>query len=175
MRIQVRLPLGLPLGLLLGGLFSIIASPAAAQTTATGVGRANIPIQGRTGIIQEPINTAQMYEGVNRIAVALGFGSRRPVKLYRMNAVEDMERGMPVVVHYETNGDQIASAEGRLTMVDRARGHIAIQYSDGRIDKLRVTHHPPTGTLHAEGRRVIVYSSDKSGQQLEARYFKRKS
>ena len=152
----------------------MIASPAAAQTTATGVGRANIPIQGRTGIIQEPINTAQMYDGVNRIAVALGMGSSRTVKLYRMDAVEDMERGMPVVVHYETNGDQIASAEGRLTSVDRARGHIAIQYSDGRIDKLRVTHHPPSGTLHAEGRRVIVYSPDKSGQQLEARYFKRK-
>ena len=171
----MRVRLHFPLGLLLGGLLSMIASPAAAQTTATGVGRANIPIQGRTGIIQEPINTAQMYDGVNRIAVALGFGSRRPVKLYRMDAVQDMERGMPVVVHYETYGDQTASAEGRLTSVDRARGHITIQYSDGRIDKLRVTHHPPTGTLHAEGRRVVVYSSDKSGQQLEARYFKRKT
>jgi len=171
----MRVRLHFPLGLLLGGLLSMIASPAAAQTTATGVGRANIPIQGRTGIIQEPINTAQMYDGVNRIAVALGFGSRRPVKLYRMDAVQDMERGMPVVVHYETNGDQIASAEGRLTMVDRARGHIAIQYSDGRIDKLRVTHHPPTGTLHAEGRRVVGYSSDKSGEQLEARDFKRQT
>lgn len=171
----MRIRLHFPLGLLLGGLLSMIASPTAAQTTATGVGRSNIPIQGHTGIIQEPINTAQMYDGVNRIAVALGFGARRPVKLYRMDAVQDMERGMPVVVHYETNGDQIATAEGRLTMVDRARGHIAIQYSDGRIDKLRVTHHPPSGTLHAEGRRVIVYSSDKSGQQLEARYFKRKT
>ena len=171
----MRIQLHIPLGLLLGGTLSMIASPAAAQTTATGVGRANIPIHGHTGIIQEPINTAQMYEGVNRIAVALGFGSRRPVKLYRMDAVQDMERGMPVVVHYETNGDQTASAEGRLTSVDRAHGRIAIQYSDGRIEKLRVTHHPPTGTLHAEGQRVIVYSSDKSGQQLEARYFKRKT
>ena len=74
----MRIRLHFPLGLLLGGLLSMIASPAAAQTTATGVGRANIPIQGRTGIIQEPINTAQMYDGVNRIAVALGMGSRRP-------------------------------------------------------------------------------------------------
>jgi hypothetical protein len=168
----------IPLGLLLGGLLSMIASPAAAQTTATGVGRSNIPIQGHTGMIQEPINTAQMYDGVNRIAVALGMNGRRNTKVYRMEAVENMERGMPVTVNYfdQAGPNGVATAEGKLTSVDRVKGRIGVKYTDGSTETLRVAQNPvgTSGTLGVKGRQVIVYSSNKSGQQV-VQYFKRKS
>jgi hypothetical protein len=175
MRIQHHIPLGL----LLGGLLSAIASPAAAQTTATGVGLPYVWIQGHTGIIQEKINTDQMYAGVNRILDTLGVGGTRSTKLYRMDALESMgvERGMPVVVHSAVkDAGGLASTDGRVTSVDRVHGRITVQYRDGRSEKLRLTQHSATnaGTLEAKGRRVIVYSSNKSGQQT-AQYFKRKS
>jgi hypothetical protein len=164
----------LSLGLLLGGLLSLIPSLAAAQTTATGVGLPYVWIHKHTGIIQEPINTAEMYEGVNRIAVALGMDGPRNRKVYRMEAVQNMERGMPVVVHYETTDDQTMSAAGRVTSVDRVNGRIGVTYDDGTTETLRVSQHSTAGTLKADGRRVIVYASNKSGQQV-AQYFKRKS
>jgi hypothetical protein len=170
MRIQHHVPLGL----LLGGLLSVIPSPVSAQTTATGVGLPYVWIHKHTGIIQEPINTAEMYEGVNKIAVALGMDGARKTKVYRMEAVENMERGMPVVVHSEVSDDQTMSAAGRLTSVDRVHGKIGVKYDDGRTETLRVSQHSTAGTLNAEGRRVIVYSSNKSGQQV-VQYFKRKS
>lgn len=188
MRIQHQVPLGL----FLSGLLSMIATPAAAQTTAAGVGRQNIPIHGRTGIVQEPLNTAQTYDGVERILQKLGMGGRRPTKLYRMDALAGMERGMPVVVHSavkdvkddeqpadtigQTEPGGLTSAAGRVMSVDRVHGRIAVQYNDGRIDRLRVTQHSASdaGAFEAKGRRVIVYSSNKSGQPV-AQYFKRKA
>jgi hypothetical protein len=178
------------LGLLVGGLLSMIAPPAGAQTTATGVGLPYIWIHKHTGIIQEPINTAEMYDGVNRIAVKLGMDGNRNRKVYRMEAVGNLERGMPVVVHYEAKDDDVAgnasanqtppdgvaTAVGKVTSVDRVRGKIGVKYNDGRTEMLRVTQHSTghSGTLEVKGRRVIVYSSNKSGQQ-EVQYFKRKS
>jgi len=173
MRIQHHIPLGL----FLGGLLSMIALPVAAQTTATGVGRAYVPIHGHTGIIQEPINTAQMYDGVNRIAVKLGLGGSRTTKVYRMEAVGNLERGMPVVVHSELKDDEVvATDEGRITSVDRVHGKVGVKYDDGRTEMLRVTQHSTadSGTLEVKGHRVVVYSSNKSGQQV-VQYFKRKS
>lgn len=169
----MRIQQYIPFGLLLGGLFAI-APPVGAQTTSTGVGRAYVPIHGHTGIIQEPINTAQMYDGLDRIAQKLGLAGRQPRKLYRMAAVANMERGMPVVVHYEVNDNQTGSAEGRVTSIDRAHGRIAVQYDNGQIDSLRVTQHDATPSLNVKGRRVVVYSSTKSGQPM-VQYFKRKS
>jgi hypothetical protein len=175
MRIQHHIPLGF----LLGGLLSAIASPVAAQTTATGVGLPYVWIQGHTGIIQEKINTEEMYAGVNSILDKLGVAGKRNTKLYRMEALESMgmERGMPVVVHSAVNdGAGLASTDGKVTSVDRVHGRITVEYSDGRSDRLRLTQHTATdaGTLEAKGRRVIVYSSNKSGQPT-AQYFKRKS
>ena len=169
----MRSQLHIPLGLLLGGLLSATALPASAQSTSTGVGRAYVPIQGHTGIIQEPINTAEMYDGLDRIAQKLGLAGTQNKKIYRMEAVKNMERGMPVVVHYE-NDDQTASVSGRVTSLDRAHGRINVQYDDGRIESLRVTQHSATPSLNVKGRRVVVYSSNKAGQPV-AQYFKRKS
>jgi hypothetical protein len=177
-----------PLGLILGGLLSMIALPVAAQTTATGVGRSYIPIHNHTGIIQEPINTAQTYDGVSRIARKLGMGGSRNTKVYRMEAVDNMERGMPVVVHSELKDDDVggrvgqtlsndvATDEGKITSVDRVHGKIGVKYTDGRTEMLRVSQHPAatSGTLEVKGHRVIVYSSNKSGQQV-VQYFKRKA
>jgi hypothetical protein len=170
MRIQHHVPLGL----LLGGLLSVFASPVAAQTTATGVGLPYVWIHGHTGIIQEPINTAEMYAGVNKIATALGMDGPRNKKVYRMEAVSNLERDMPIVVHYEASDDQTMSAAGRVTSVDRVNGRIGVMYDDGRTETLRVSQHSTAGTLNADGRRVIVYSTNKSGQHV-AQYFKRKS
>jgi len=170
----MRIQLHIPLGLLLGGLLSATALPASAQSTSTGVGRAYVPIQEHTGIIQEPINTAEMYDGLDRIAQKLGLAGIQNKKIYRMEAVKNMERGMPVVVHYETNDDQTASATGRVTSIDRAHGRIAVKYDDGQVDSLRVTQHSATPALHVKGSRVVVYSSNKAGQPV-AQYFKRKS
>jgi hypothetical protein len=169
----MRIQQYIPLGLLLGGLLAI-APPVAAQSTSTGVGRAYVPIQGHTGIIQEPINTAEMYQGLEGIARVLGLAGVQNRKIYRMEAVKNMERGMPVVVHYEVDDNQTASAQGRVTSIDRAHGRIAVQYDDGRIDSLRVTQHDATPSLNVKGRRVVVYSSTKAGQPM-VQYFKRKS
>ena len=172
------------LGLLLGGLLSTIASPAVAQHAA-GFGSPYVPINGHTGIIQEPFNTAQTYEGVNRIAVALGVGRARNTKVYRMEAVGNIERGMPVTVQYAPeslasaidpiDSGGVAIAEGRVTSVDRVHGRIGVKYDNGRSETLRVSEHAASGsgTLDVKGRRVMVTTSNKSGQQV-VQYFKRK-
>ena len=189
MRIQHQIPLGL----FLGGLLSMIAPPVAAQGTATGVGRSNIAIQGHTGIIQEPINTAQTYDGVNRIAEKLGLKGRgSSAKDYRIEALDIIDHGTPVVVHSAVTDERRSGSrrdrsvrarrldehQGRVTSIDRVHGNIAVQYNDGRIDRLRLmtprSAAAQAGTLEAKGRRVIVYSSNKSGQQV-AQYFKRKA
>jgi len=168
----------IPLGLLLGGLLMMFPSHAAAQTTATGVGLPYVWIHKHTGIIQEPINTAEMYAGVNRIATALGWDGSRNTKVYRMEAVGNMERGMPVVVNYVDQAwpNGVGTAEGQLTSVDRVKGRIGVKYADGSTETLRVAQNPvgTSGTLGVKGRQVIVYSSNKSGQQV-VQYFKRKS
>jgi hypothetical protein len=168
----------IPLGLLLGGFLLTIPSPAAAQATATGVGAPYVWIHGHTAMIQEPINTAQMYDGVNRIATAIGMSGRRNTKVYRMEAVGNMERGMPVVVHPEDDAQPngVATSEARVTSVDRVNGRIGVKYDDGRTETLRVSERAvgTSGTLEVTGRRVVVYSSNKSGQQV-VQYFKRKS
>jgi hypothetical protein len=172
------------LALLFGGLLlSMIASPAVAQNPGPGVGRPYVPIQGHTGIIQERINTNEMYDGVNRIATALDLASRKNAKVYKMEAVGNIERGMAVTVQYEPSDgnpanviDGVATEEGRVTSVDRVRGRIGVKYTDGRSETLRVTEHatPSSGTLEVKGKRVIVSSSSKSGQPV-VQYFKRKS
>ena len=171
-------------GLLLGGLLSTIASPALAQSAAN-FGTPYVPIHGHTGIIQEPMNTAQTYEGVNAIAVALGMGRARNTKVYRMEAVGNIDRGMPVTVHYAPeslasaidpiDSTGVAVAEGRVTSVDRVHGRVGITYNDGRSETLRVSDHAASGsgTLDVKGRRVVVTTSNKSGQQV-VQYFKRK-
>ena len=171
-------------GLLLGGLLSTIASPALAQTAA-GFGTPYVPIHGHTGIIQEPMNTAETYEGVNRIAVALHLARPKDTKVYKMEAVGNIERGMPITVQYapdslasaidpvDPNG--VAIAEGKVTSVDRVHGRIGVKYSDGRSETLRVSEHvaPSSGTLEVKGKRVMVTTSNKSGQTV-VQYFKRK-
>jgi hypothetical protein len=190
---DMRIQHHITLGLFLGGLLSMIASPAAAQTTATGVGLPYVWIHEHTGIIQEPINTAQTYDGVNRIAEKLGLKGRgSSAKAYRIEALDIMEHGTPVVVHSAVKDDDdqaagaidqsgpgaLMSTKGRVTSIDRVHGNIAVQYNDGRIDRLRLmtprSAAAQAGTLQAKGRRVIVYSSNKSGQQV-AQYFKRKA
>src|SRR5262245_66110026 len=91
----MRIQQYIPFGLLLGGLLAI-APPVSAQSTSTGVGRAYVPIQGHTGIIQEQINTAEMYQGLDGIARILGLAGTQNRKIYRMEAVKYMERGTPV-------------------------------------------------------------------------------
>ena len=170
------------LGLLFVGLLSMIASPALAQTGAAGFGRPYVPIQGHTGIIQEPINTTEMYDGVNRIATALDLASRKNAKVYKMEAVGNIERGMPITVQYEPTDNAanvvngVATEEGTVTSVDRVHGRIGVKYDDGRTETLRVTERytPSSGTLEVKGKRVIVSSSTRSGQRV-VQYFKRKS
>jgi hypothetical protein len=178
MRLQHR-----TLGLLFVGLLSMIASPALAQTGAAGFGRPYVPIEGHTGIIQEPINTAVMYEGVNRIATALDLASRKNAKVYKMEAVGNIERGMPITVQYAPTDDNaanvvdgVATEEGKVTSVDRVRGRIGVKYTDGRTETLRVTEHaaPSSGTFEVKDKRVVVSSFNKSGQPV-VQYFKRKS
>ena len=171
------------LGLLFVGLLSMIASPAFAQTGGAGFGRPYVPIQGHTGIIQERINTDVMYEGVNRIATALDLGSRKNAKVYKMEAVGNIERGMPITVQYEPSDDNaanvvdgVATEEGKVTSVDRVRGRIGVTYADGRTETLRVSEHaaPGSGTFEVKDKRVVVSSLNKSGQPV-VQYFKRKS
>lgn len=164
------------LELLFGGLLLTFASSAAAQNAA-GFGTPFVPIHGHTGIIQEPINTTEMYAGVNRIADLVGLDGKRQAKVYKMEAVGTIERGMPVTVQYEDDAaNGVATAEGRVTSVDRVRGRIGVTYTDGRSETLRVTEHPApsSGTFEVKGKRVVVSSSNKSGQRV-VQYFKRKS
>src|SRR4029077_3770430 len=102
------------LWLVLGGLISLHAPSAEAQTSATGAGRSFVPIHGHTGMIQEPINTKQMYDGINRILVKAGAGAKEPTKVRGTEALENLDRGTPVVVHYEIDRDgpnEVKSAE----------------------------------------------------------------
>jgi len=175
MRVQQQIPLGL----LLGGLLAVYSSPATAQTTATGVGRSFVPIHGLTGIVQEPVNTKQMYDGVNKILVKAGAGARRPSKLRGAEALADLDRGAAVVVHYEIDRDgpnDVKSAEGVVTSIDRVHGRIGVRYGDGTIETYRLSHHAldeaEAGALQVKGRRVVVSYSDDSGEKV-AQSFKR--
>jgi hypothetical protein len=169
----------IPLGLLLGGWFVVSPPAAAAQSTATGVGRPYVPIHGHTGIVQEPFNTKQMYDGVNRILVKAGAAAKRPAKVQGTEALENLDRGAAVIVHYELDRDgpdEVKSAEGVVTSVDRVHRRIAVQYQDGSIETLRLSDHAveEAESLEVKGRHVIVSYSDDAGQKI-AQSFKRKS
>ena len=83
-----------------------------------------------------------------------------------------------VVTDDEHAVNTVDQTKGQVASVDRVHGKIAVRYADGRIDRLRLmtprSAAAGAGTLQAKGRRVIVYSSNKSGQQV-ALYFKRKA
>jgi hypothetical protein len=177
MRIQHSINLPVTLGLLLGGLLAVSSSTASAQTSATGVGRSFVPIHGLTGTFQEPINTKQMYDGVNKILVKAGAAAKRPAKIRGTEALENLDRGTPVVVHYELDRDgpnEVKSAEGVVTSIDRVHRRIGVQYSDGSIETLRLSSRAveEAELLQVKGRRVVVSYSDDSGQKI-AQSFKR--
>jgi len=174
---RIQQDINIALGLLLGGLLSVYSSPAAAQTTATGVGRSFVPIHGRTGIVQQPINSKQMYDGVNKILVKAGAGAKRPSKTRGAEGLENLDRGMPVVVHYEIDRDgpnEVKSAEGVVTSIDRVHGRIGVRYADGAIETYRLSHRAvdEAEALQVKGRRVVVSYSDDSGEKV-AQSFKR--
>jgi len=176
MRIQQDISLHIALGALLGGLLAV-SSTAAAQTTATGVGRSFVPIHGLTGVLQEPINSKQMYDGINKILVKAGAGAKKPAKIRGTEALESLDRGMPIVVHYELDRDgpnEIKSADGVVTSIDRVHRRIAVQYADGSIETLRLSDRAveEAESLEVKGRHVVVSYSDDSGQKI-ARSFKR--
>src|SRR5580765_236015 len=102
-----------------------------------------VPLHGHTGIIQEPMNTKQTYDGVNRILVKLRAGATRPEKARGTEALASLDRGTSVVVHYEIDQDgpnEVKSAEGVVTSIDRVHRRIAVQYADGSIETLRLSN-----------------------------------
>ena len=153
------------LGSLLGLL--VFASIAAAQSPIY------VPIGGFTGTISPAINVDEFYDGANKILEKVGDGldngRKAPSRVDDDGVLEHMRPGTAVAVSYLVNGIQSSGEsglnEGVITSVDRRKEEIAIRYTNGETDLLRLTEHPS----HAG--RVIVYYPDASGQKIPY-YFK---
>jgi hypothetical protein len=157
----------------------------------TGVSAAQpVPIPGVTGTIALPANVDKFYSDLNRLLVQAAEGIDHVVgetdgrEHGESASLDSLRPGTPVLVHYTIEGVQTSAHEfdrtgpGRLkpnegivTTVEKKR--VTIRFSDGATQTLRYTSHATKSSDgHVRhGNRVIVYSSDESGQR-QTHYFK---
>ncbi|HUK34617.1 MAG TPA: hypothetical protein VLV86_11930 [Vicinamibacterales bacterium] len=152
-----------------------------------------VPISGHTGTMALPGNVDQIYAGVNKLVVKTTdgidhvFNVTKTTHVHGFEALSNLPRGTPVVVHYTESGNQrtadeidslgpdgLKTTEGTIAAVDRVRKIITVKYASGATERLRLTHHALSEGGAVKGNRVIVYYTDESGQKV-AHYFKRKS
>jgi hypothetical protein len=108
-----------------------------------------------------------------------------------VSALDGMQKGTTVVVHYTVDGtkqtvqevdiigDQgLDVTEGTVTRIDRGRGQITVRYDNGKTDLFQLTQHAAAETSQSaygevpDGTKIVIYYSDDHGQKV-AHFFKR--
>jgi hypothetical protein len=150
-----------------------------------------VAIPGVTGSLGPKANIDKFYSDTNKLLVKTGDGidhlrdATKGSRVHGSQSLAGLQPGTTVVVHYTVKGiqasageiDRIGQAgvkpnEGTVTSIDRSRHTIAIAFSDGNSQTLRLRQATVESEGHVRhGDRVVVYSSDESGQTV-ARYFK---
>jgi hypothetical protein len=118
----------------------MIAAPVAAQGPRPASGDRTLRFRVTPESFKNP-STRRRCDGVNRIAEKLGLKGRgSSAKAYRIEALDIIDHGTPVVVHSAVKDDDeqgagtidqsgsgdLMSAKGRVTSIDRVHGNIAV-------------------------------------------------
>lgn len=145
----------------------------------------------------------QFYRGVNLVVVTtkdgvehiyhftkdlIVHGGRKP----GVDALEGLQEGTAVVVHYIVTGSRASAeeidllgaeglliTEGTLTAIDRGRKEITIRFGNGTTETLQMTTRAAAESAASidESRDgttpIVIYYSDESGRKI-AHYFKKK-
>jgi hypothetical protein len=170
-----------------------LAATLNAQTTAPP-GQGTVALEG---------TMKTFYKGLNAIIVVTmdgvehtyHFAERLVVhggKTPGPDALEGLQEGRMVVIHYSGQGkDQAAReidivgdeglkvTEGRVVKIDRGRKEITIRFANGQTETLRLTDRAAAEAgkdleKAGETSKIIVYYEDENGQKV-AHYFKRAS
>jgi hypothetical protein len=155
--------------------------------------------------LQEPIalegTMKEFYRGLNIVIVTtmdgvehvyhftkdlIVHGGKKP----GIDALEDLDKGTTVVIHYRMNGAQAAAdeidvlgeeglkiTEGVVTGIDRRRQKITIAFANGKTETLQMTSRVAAESNAAieepgEATNIIVYYSDGAGGKV-AHHFKK--
>lgn len=151
-----------------------------------------VVINGVTGTLALQGSVDKFYSDTNKLLVKTSDGIdhlldvTKDTTVHGAQSLASLQPGMAVVVHYTVRGIQASADEvdrigqdglklneGTVMSVNRASRRIAIRFSDGHVQTLRLTHHATVesaGHVH-HGNRVVVYYSDESGQKV-VHYFK---
>jgi len=170
-------------------LGAVVPAPLAAQTPP--------PVQGTMAL--EGTMT-KFYRGINALVVTPIDGAEHVyhfakglvvhgAKASGPDALEGLEPGAKVVVHYRIDGaersveeiDRVADeglmvTEGTVVRLDRRRQQMVLRLPDGTTETLRLTDRAASETHDnindAGATRVTVYYADESGHKV-AHYFKK--
>jgi hypothetical protein len=182
----------------------VIAGLVLAATAASAGQDQPPPINGVIGTIALEGTVDKTYQGINTIAVKTADGVRHVLHLTtRMvvhggnaaseGALDGLEDGSRVVVHYTAEGDTMTAHEvdrlaqdglksvnGVIAKVDRRAKTISIRLADGSLQTLRLTERAASDVgkdldgAAASASKVVVYYTDDAGHRT-AHYFKRVS
>jgi hypothetical protein len=161
--------------------------------------------QNRPPLPNEPVATEgtikQFYKGLNVVVVKtmdgvehvyhftkdlIVHGGKKP----GVDALEELQEGTTVVIHYSTSGAKASAeeidllgdegmkiGEGVVTDIDRRKQEITIKFANGKTETLQMTSRAAAESEAVDGSsgkqtRIVVYYSDETGRKV-AHYFKR--
>ena len=179
------------LPVMLAAVALAVPAPSDAQTTTP-------PGQG-TVALEATVKT--FYKALNVIVVATMDGVEHTYHFTKdlvvhggkgtgVEALQGLEEGTMVVLHYAGSGSEASASEidlvgdnqglkvteGRVTRIDRGRKEITIRFANGKTETFRLTERAAAeGKDVAEGAaggtKVAIYYSDEAGRRV-AHYFK---
>jgi len=160
------------------------------------------PVNGVNGTVALEGTTKKVYAALNVVIVQTIDGVEHVIHYTKdllvhggkgagVDALQGLEEGSTVVVHYTVTGaedtaleidrvgDQgLKKTEGVIARVDRGRKEITIKFTDGTTETLQLTDRAAaeTGSVLNDastgGAKVVVYYSDEAGHKV-AHYFKK--
>ena len=160
------------------------------------------PVNGVNGTMAIEGTTSNVYRALNVVVVQAIDGVEHVIHYTKDllvhggkdtggDALQGLEQGTTVVVHYTVNGaeetaqeidrvgDQgLKKTEGVIARVDRRRKQITVRFDDGDTETLQLTDRAAAeaetdlSTAPKDGARVVVYYSDEAGRKV-AHYFKK--
>jgi hypothetical protein len=164
-----------------------------ASAAVIGAAAQHVPIHGVTGTWALPGNVDKIYDGVNTLVVSTTGGTKHVMKVTKdtkvhggSEALESLQHGTPVVVHYTAKDGQetideidelgsggLKNNDATVTAVDRIHRTITVRYAGGQSERLRLTRHAVAEGVPLKGNRVVVYYQNEAGENV-AHYFKKK-
>jgi hypothetical protein len=181
---------------------SVVVAGLLLTGTALFAGQQPPPINGVTGTIALEGTVDKIYQAGNTVTVKTADGVRHLLhftertvvhgsKTAGANALDGLEDGSRVVVHYTADGeaktahevdriakDGLKTMNGVVTQVDRDAKTISIRLADGSVQILRLTERAASDVSKdidgaaAGTAKVVVYYTDEAGHRV-AHYFKR--